>query len=85
VAAGVGDEKACLLIVMGVDTSGRKHFLALQEGCRESKESWLGVLRDLQVRGLQTPALAIGDGALGFWPALGAVFPLTKQQLCSPA
>ncbi|MBP6823279.1 MAG: IS256 family transposase [Acidobacteria bacterium] len=82
VAAGVGDEKACLLIVIGVDTSGRKHFLALQEGYRESKESWLGVLRDLQRRGLQAPALAIGDGALGFWAALGEVFPLTKQQLC---
>jgi transposase-like protein len=39
VAAGVSDEKACLLLVIGVDTRGRKHFLALQEGCRESKES----------------------------------------------
>lgn len=81
-SAGIGDEKACLLIVIGVDTSGRKHFLALQEGYRESTESWLDVLRDLQKRGLQMPALAIGDGALGFWAALREVFPLTKQQLC---
>jgi hypothetical protein len=28
------------------------------------------------------PALAIGDGALGFWAALREVFPLTKEQLC---
>jgi putative transposase len=65
-AAGIGDEKACLLIVLGVDTSGRKHFLGLREGYRESKESWLAVLRDLRARGLNMPALAIGDGALGF-------------------
>jgi putative transposase len=81
-AAGIGDEKACLLIVLGVDTSGRKHFLGLREGYRESKESWLAVLHDLQARGLNMPALAIGDGALGFWAALREVFPLTKEQLC---
>jgi transposase-like protein len=82
IAAGIGDEKVCLLIVIGVDTSGREHFLALREGYRESTESWLGVLRDLKKRGLNMPALAIGDGALGFWAALREVYPLTRQQLC---
>ena len=75
-AAGIGDEKACLLIVIGVDQAGVKHFLAVGEGYRESKESWLGVLRDLKERGMNAPALAIGDGALGFWSALGEVFPI---------
>ena len=81
-AAGIGDEKACLLIVIGVDQAGGKHFLALGEGYRESKESWLGVLRDLKERGMNAPALAIGDGALGFWSAMGELFPMTRQQLC---
>jgi len=36
----------------------------------------------LKKRGLNMPALAIGDGALGFWAALREVFPLTQQQLC---
>lgn len=81
-AAGIGDEKACLLIVIGVDQAGNKHFLALGEGYRESKESWLGVLRDLKKRGMNAPALAIGDGALGFWSALSELFPMTRQQLC---
>lgn len=81
-AAGIGDEKACLLIVIGVDQAGVKHFLALGEGYRESKESWLGVLRSLKERGLNMPALAIGDGALGFWAALKELFPMTTQQLC---
>lgn len=81
-AAGIGDEKACLLIVIGVDQAGVKHFLAIGEGYRESKESWLGVMRDLRARGMNAPALAIGDGALGFWAAHQELFPLTKQQLC---
>ena len=81
-AAGIGEEKACLLIVIGVDQAGVKHFLAIGEGYRESKESWLEVLRGLRDRGMNAPALAIGDGALGFWAALKELFPLTKQQLC---
>jgi len=31
---------------------------------------------------MNTPALAIGDGALGFLAALRELFPLSKQQLC---
>ena len=81
-SAGIGDEKACLLIVIGVDQAGVKHFLALGEGYRESKEGWMEVLGGLKKRGMNAPALAIGDGALGFWSALREVFPLTKQQLC---
>ncbi|MBI1762289.1 MAG: transposase [Acidobacteria bacterium] len=66
VAAGLSDEKARLLVVMGVDTAGQKHFRAWQAGYRESRESWLEVWRDLQKRGLNAPTLASGDGAWGF-------------------
>ena len=81
-AAGIGDERACLLVVVGCDTTGQKHFLALEEGYRESKESWLSVLRDLQARGMNAPAFAIADGGLGFWSALPEVWPHTREQLC---
>ena len=81
-AAGIGDERACLLVVVGVDASGRKHFLAMEEGYRESKESWLSLLRDLQARGMNEPAVAIADGGLGFWAALPEVWRQTKEQLC---
>jgi len=38
---------------------------------------------DLKQRGLeQTPELAIGDGALGFWTALRKVLPGTREQRC---
>lgn len=82
VKAGVGAENACVLVVVGVAGDGTKHFLALEEGYRESKESWLGVLRSLRDRGMNAPALAVADGALGFWAALPEVWSETKGQRC---
>lgn len=80
--AGISDEKLCALVVMGADRTGKKHLLAIGEGYRESKESWLEVLRDLKARGMNEPAIAIADGALGFWAALPEVWHQTKEQLC---
>lgn len=80
--AGLGDERACLLVIIGADVTGKKHLLSLEEGFRESKESWLGVLRRLKARGLNEPAVAVGDGALGFWAAATQAWRLTKQQRC---
>jgi putative transposase len=82
IKAGVAREHAAVLTVIGVDVDGRKHLLALEEGYRESKESWLEVLRSLRDRGMQAPVLAVGDGALGFWAALPEVWPHTKGQRC---
>lgn len=80
--AGISDEKLCVLVVIGADREGRKHLLALEEGYRESKESWLVLLRDLKRRGMNEPAIAIADGALGFWAAVPEVWQQTKEQLC---
>jgi len=82
IKAGIADERACLLVVMGADVTGKKHLLAMEEGFRESKDSWGGVLRRLKARGMNEPALAIGDGGLGFWAAAGEVWRQTKQQRC---
>lgn len=81
-AAGIALEKACLLVIIGIDEFGEKHLLGLQQGFRESKESWKELLLDLKIRGLNEPALAIADGGLGFWAALPEVFGQTKEQLC---
>ena len=77
------DEKQCLLVIIGVTEAGRKELVAIEDGFRESELSWLSVLRDLKNRGLtESPKLAIGDGALGFWKALEQVFPDTQCQRC---
>ena len=40
------------------------------------------MLRSLRDRGLSAPLLAVGDGALGLWAALDAVFPTAGHQRC---
>ena len=75
------DRLACLVII-GVRPDGRKEVIALEDGYRESTESWASVLRDLRRRGLTAPVLAVGDGHLGFWAALREVFPATQEQRC---
>jgi len=79
----LGEDKqlACLVLV-GVLPDGTKEVIALQDGYRESTDSWLSLLRDLKRRGMPAPKLAIGDGALAFWAALRQVYPGTKEQRC---
>ncbi len=74
------DPKVCLLIVIGVREDGVKELLAVEDGYRESTESWAGVFRDLKRRGLNEPRLVTGDGALGAWAALRDVFPHAGEQ-----
>ena len=76
------DDKVCLLVVIGVREDGEKALLAVEDGYRESTESWAGVFRDLKRRGLGCPKLVVGDGALGAWAALRDVFPEAGEQRC---
>ena len=77
------DSKQCLLVLMGATADGRKELIAVVDGVRESKQSWLELLLDLKERGLTTPPkLAVGDGAIGFWAALREVSPSTREQRC---
>lgn len=76
------EDRLSALVVLGVRADGEKELLAIEDGYRESSESWKSVLRDLKARGMRAPVLAIGDGALGFWAALGEVFPQTREQRC---
>jgi transposase-like protein len=77
------NNKQCILVVIGTTEDGNKELVAIMDGYRESKLTWLDILRDLKRRGLTTsPKLAIGDGALGFWSALREEFPETKEQRC---
>jgi putative transposase len=76
------EERLCALIIVGVRADGTKELVAIEDGYRESTESWADVLRDLKRRGMRAPVLAVGDGALGFWGALREVFPATGAQRC---
>jgi putative transposase len=77
-------ERQCLLVLIGADAHGRKELLAVEDGFRESAQSWRELLLRLRdENGLALdPELATGDGALGFWQALHEVWPKTRQQRC---
>ena len=74
------EDRLCTLVVIGVRLDGTKELVAIADGYRESTESWRALLRDLRRRGMRAPAVAVGDGALGFWAALRDVWPETQAQ-----
>lgn len=77
------DERTCMLVIMGTREDGHKELIGIVDGYRESKISWLDLLRDLKKQGLtDAPRLAVADGALGFWAALSEEFPEVKEQRC---
>jgi transposase-like protein len=82
VKAGLEKDKAAILVVLAGLSDGRKVLLAVASGPRESTEAWGALLRDLRGRGLRAPRLTIGDGHLGIWSALRAVYPETAEQRC---
>jgi len=76
------NDKLCALVIIGVNERGEKQFLAIEDGQRESTQSWREVLLDLKSRGMNIPKLAVGDGAMGFWSAMDEIFPSTRHQRC---
>lgn len=74
------DERLCTLVMLGVRPDGTKELIAVEDGYRESTESWALLLRDLKRGGMRPPVLAVGDGALGFWAAARDVWPETRSQ-----
>ncbi|MCA1604928.1 MAG: IS256 family transposase, partial [Acidobacteria bacterium] len=82
VKAGLEKDKACLLVALAGLSDGRKVFLGIESGQRESTESWGRLLRGLRERGLKKPRVVIGDGHLGIWAALRNVWPEVDEQRC---
>jgi putative transposase len=77
-------ERQCVLVLIGADANGKKELLALDDGFRESEQSWHELLvRVRDENGLVIdPELATGDGALGFWKAARKVWPAVQAQRC---
>ena len=81
--ARLEDATQCILVLIGATPEGKKELLGFTDGARESAQDWRELLLDLQNRGLViAPELAVADGALGFWKALGELWPTTCEQRC---
>lgn len=70
-------------IVLGVDLDGHRDVLGhwLGDGA-EGANFWLGVISDLQARGVEDIFIACIDGLTGFRDAIQAIFPQTQIQRC---
>lgn len=79
--ARLEDERQAILIVSGATPEGPKELVGFTDGARESAEDWRGLLLDLKARGLAAaPELAVADGRLGFWKALGEIWTPMRPQ-----
>lgn len=76
------DETLSILVVLGVNRDGKKEILALEEGYRESEESWTDLLRELKKHGVKWIGLAISDGNSAFQNVLKKVFSSARFQRC---
>ena len=68
--------------VLALTCEGRKELLGMYIFKSEGANFWLGVLTDLQNRGVQDILIACVDGLKGFPDAIASVFPQTTVQLC---
>jgi putative transposase len=68
--------------VLGLNLEGKKEVLGLYLSETEGANFWLGVLTDLQHRGVQDILIASVDGLTGFPDAIASIYPNTEVQLC---
>ena len=74
--------RLCILVLIGANERGEKRIVAIEDGVRESAQSWREVLLDLKSRGMNSPELVVGDGAMGLWSALEEIYPEARHQRC---
>jgi transposase-like protein len=76
-------ENIAVYVVLGVDANAHKDVLGHWVGNgAEAANFWLGVLTDLQARGVKDILIACVDGLTGFKEAIGSLYPRTLVQRC---
>ena len=68
--------KICVLVLMGVDDKGKKHLFSIEDGTRESTQSWREVLLGARARGLQPRQARHRRRRTGLLGGLGRSVPL---------
>ncbi len=71
-----------IYVILAINCSGEKDLLGLYASENEGANFWLGVLADLQNRGVQDILIACIDNLTGFVQAIQGTFPDTEVQLC---
>src|SRR5258708_4081104 len=69
-------------LVLAVDLNGQKELLGMWIAQTEGAKFWLGVLTELQNRGVKDLFIACVDGLTGLPGAIETVYPQTRVQVC---
>ena len=69
-------------LALGINMEGQKELLGMWIAQTEGAKFWLGVITELQNRGMKDIFIACVDGLKGFPEAIESVFPQTQVQLC---
>jgi putative transposase len=72
----------CVYNILGIDIEGRKDLLGMYVAESEGANFWLGVLSNLQQRGVEDILIASIDNLKGFAEAIGTIYPKTEVQTC---
>ena len=71
-----------LYLALGINLDGHKELLGMWLSVNEGAKFWLGVLTEIQTRGVEQVLIACVDGLTGFPDAINSVYPDAKVQLC---
>jgi len=71
-----------IYLALGVNMEGQKELLGMWLSENEGAKFWLGVMTELQNRGVNDILIACIDGLKGFPEAIQTVYPQTQIQLC---
>jgi len=74
--------KKAVYLALGINLSGEKELLGMWIAESEGAKFWLGVLTELQSRGLDDVFIFCVDGLTGFEEAIEAAYARSVVQLC---
>lgn len=72
----------CVYNILGITTEGRKDLMGMYVAESEGANFWLGVLSNLQQRGVEDILIACIDNLKGFSEAISSIYPKTEVQTC---
>lgn len=68
--------------ILGINTEGKKELLGMYVSESEGANFWLGVLTDLQNRGVKDLLIVCIDNLKGFSEGIQSIFPQAEVQSC---
>lgn len=72
----------CVYNILGINSEGKKEVLGMYVSQSEGANFWLGVITDLQLRGVKDILIACIDNLKGFDEAIRTIYPATEIQTC---